>query len=104
MLNYREIFRLANLNFNNSQIAKSSGIARCSVIKVLKLAKNISLNLDLAKDKSNHEIFNILFKDQASNKDFKIPDFSYISNELKKKGVTLKLLWKENSLSTSFPE
>lgn len=47
-------------------------------------------------DKDEEEVYNMFYPDKhAEETMFKDPDHQYIHTELKKVGVTLKLLWSE---------
>ncbi len=67
-----------------------------SVSDVCKLATEKEITYDDIKDKSEEDVYKIFFPDKfVTDTLYKQPDYSYIHSELKKTGVTLKLLWNE---------
>ena len=66
------------------------------VATYLSLAKTAGLRWPVPDNLSDTEIYNLVFKnrDKSVNKR-QMPSMEYIHNELKKKGVTLQLLWYE---------
>ena len=97
MTDYRELLRLQNLGFNNSQIAASAGIARQTVITALQRASVQGLNWQTAESLSDRELAKILFPPATGKGTYKTPDFEWIHREMSKPGVTLQLLWFEYS-------
>jgi transposase len=98
MRKIKEILRLKfDCNFSNRKIAKSCFIARSTVAEYITRAKKAGLNWPLPENISDTEIYNLLFKisgNKVANKR-QMPPMEYIHNELKKRGVTLQLLWYE---------
>lgn len=95
MTDYLEIFRLKNLGFSERNIALSCSCSRNTVSKVLRQAVEQSITWDKVSSKTNAELELILFPQQRSPVLKRVPDFSYIRNELLKNGVSKKLLWTE---------
>ena len=92
----KETLRLHHLNLSNRQIAASLGISRTSVANYLSLAKAAGLTWPLPEELTDSEIYEKLNPASAVAKAaFPLPDFETIHLELKKKGVTLRLLWEE---------
>lgn len=97
MRKIREILRLKfDCNFSNRKIARSCSVARSTVATYLSLAKTAGLQWPIPDNLSDTEIYNLVFKnrDKSVNKR-QMPSMEYIHNELKKKSVTLQLLWYE---------
>ena len=95
MTNYREILRLKFLGYNNTQIAQSVECSRTTVVNVLKLAEEKGLQYPLLEQISDKNLFETLYPAVAGKQTYKMPDFDYIHNELKRDGVTRDLLWRE---------
>ena len=97
MRKIREILRLKfDCNFSNRKIAKSCSVARSTVATYLSMVKRAGLQWPVPDNLSDTEIYNLVFKnrDKSVNKR-QMPSMEYIHNELKKKSVTLQLLWYE---------
>ena len=98
MRKIREILRLKfDCCFSNRKIAKSCSIARSTVATYLSMAKTAGLQWPVPDNLSDTEIYNLVFKNRDNkpvNK-WQMPAMEYIHNELKKKSVTLQLLWYE---------
>ena len=91
---YREIFRLKALGLSISGIARSVSCARNTVSRVLSLGEK--LNISWPIEISDIELQKLLFPGEPeAHPERKMPDFDYIHKELRKKGVTRKLLWNE---------
>jgi len=95
MTNYREILRLRRLGINHSQIAKSMGIARQTVVTSLRRAASQSLDWQAAESLSDSELSAKLFPPANESFGYKMPDYELVHRELAKSGVTLQLLWFE---------
>ena len=103
MNNIIEILRLKfDLNLSHRDIADSLSISASSVSKYILLFQNSTLSWPLSKDISNTQMHELLFK--PINENNKLPsevtnyasiDCDYIHKELKRKSVTLRLLWEE---------
>jgi len=95
MTNYKELLRLKQLGFSNSQIAKSMGISRTTVIKVVQNAKTQGIIWDVASGMSDRELSQELSGSNDNQAEYKMPDYEYVHREMGKSGVTLSLLWFE---------
>ena len=95
MTNYREILRLKYLGFNNTQIAQSVNCSRTTVVNVIHLAEENGLQYPLSEQVSDKALFEILYPAVSSKQTYKMPDYDYVYNELKRDGVTRDLLWRE---------
>jgi transposase len=81
------------------QIAESCGIAPATAGNIIKRAISSGITWPLA-DISNEELRCRLFGPKTSTTTGRsMPGMKYLSDELKKKSVTLKLLWEEYRLS-----
>ena len=95
MTNYREILRLKYLGFNNTQIAQSVNCSRTTVVNVIRLAEENGLQYPLSEQVSDKALFETLYPAVSSKQTYKMPDYDYVHNELKRDGVTRDLLWRE---------
>jgi transposase len=98
MRKIREILRLKHeCGLTDRQIAKSCCVARSTVAGYLSRAKSAGLTWPLPADLGDTDIYNAMFKRRGNSPVNKrnMPSMEYIHNELKRKGVTLQLLWYE---------
>ena len=98
MKNIKEILRLASTGtFSARQIAKSCNCSPSTVSAVLERAKNAELDTEwpVINEMSDDEVETRLYPDEHYCLNCPIPDMNFIHAELKKKGVTLQLLWQE---------
>jgi transposase len=96
MVKFREIIRLNDLGYNQSQIARSCDVARSTVQDYLQRAQAKSLSYEQLSALNDSEAKQLLEKGRApkAEADSDI-DFKNIHRELQRKGVTLALLWLE---------
>lgn len=86
------------LNCSYSDIARSLNISKSTVSTYLTYAKAANISWPLPADMSEQELQNRIFPPQQStgNHSKKVmPDFEKLHQEYLKKGVTLRLLWRE---------
>ena len=98
MRKIKEVLRLKwQSRCSNKQIAKSCNIARSTVREYLRRAQGTGLSWPLAQDLDNTALENLLFPAIGSGSASKgqMPSMQYLFRELKKKKVTLQLLWYE---------
>lgn len=98
MRKIREILRLKwECDLSNQQIAQSCGISRSTVGDYLMRAKAAGLSWPLPENLNDAELEKRLFSTRGgrSSEERPLPDWSEVHKELKKKGVTLALLWQE---------
>jgi len=99
MRKVKEILRLGfecSLGFRD--IARSCGVSHPTVRKYLSAAKGLGIGWPQLKDMNEEDIYNLLKQNRLKAKSrppAPMPDYSNIHNELKKKNVTLWLLWQE---------
>ncbi len=98
MRKIREVFRLKfDCDLSNRKIAKSCHIARSTVAEYLFRFEQASLGWPLPQDMDDTELEQLLYPPPPAP--FvgirPLPDCNYIHTELRKKGVTLSLLWQE---------
>lgn len=98
MRKIREILRLKfECSLTNRKIAKSTSIARSTVGDYVNRAVAAGLSWPLPEDMDDASLEQILFEQVPHTPKAQRPplNFSYIHKELKRKGVTLMLLWHE---------
>jgi transposase len=98
MRKIREVFRLKfDCELSNRKIAKSCHIARSTVAEYLFRFQQAALNWPSPKEMDDSQLEQLLYP--ATPAPFAslrpLPDCNYIHTELRKKGVTLRLLWQE---------
>jgi transposase len=91
----REILRLAfACHLSGRQIAQSLGLSRAAVQECLRRTKAAGLAWPLPTEIDDAALIDLLYKQTVPTSRTK-PDCEYIHRELKRKGVTLSLLWEE---------
>ncbi len=94
MKTVKEIIRLFNLGLSNRKIALSCNISPTTVSFYLNGFKSTKITYDAFMSLSDEEIKSLFFN-ETPKPVRPLPDMQYINSELKRKGVTLYLLWKE---------
>ena len=98
MKNIKEILRLSSRGtLSDRQIAKSCGCSPSTVATVLERARKADMAVDwpLISTMSEAELEQKLYPDEHYHTERPLPDMNFIHTELKRKGVTLQLLWQE---------
>jgi transposase len=93
-----EVLRLKwDCKLSNRAIARSCAISHSTVGEYLQRAREAGLSWPLPADMGEDTLFELLFPKapQASSRVIPCPDWSLIHTELRKKSVTLRLLWVE---------
>jgi len=96
MSQFKEVLRLhheAKLAY--SRIARACGLSKGAVSKYLSLAKAQGIGWPLPEDMDEAQLERRLYADKKRSSRLVEPDFPAIHQELKRKGVTLQLLWSE---------
>lgn len=94
----KEVLRLRyEKNCSTRQIAESLGIGRSTVYDYLYRAQRANLTWPLPTEVDESSLEHRLFLPLSSVRDHRpqMPSMDYLHQELKKKGVTLQLLWHE---------
>ena len=95
MTQYREILRLYQRGISQRSIALTCKCSRNTVAAVLKRANAANLQWP-ADEKTDAELGALLFPEkQVQTSIRRMPDYEWVSKELNRNGVTLKLLWME---------
>ena len=96
MVKFREILRLHELGYNQSEIARSCLVARATVQDYIRRAEAKGLSYDQLKQLSDGEARLLLGKGKPKQgKAVESFNFERVHRELQAKGVTLALLWQE---------
>ncbi|MDY2732387.1 MAG: IS21 family transposase [Erysipelotrichaceae bacterium] len=99
------ILRLHECNgLSGREICKIHNMSRTSVAEVFSKAREKNITYESIADKSEQEVYKLLFPDKYALEDIYEPvDYEYVHKEMSKTGVTLKLLWQEycDSCNTS---
>jgi len=93
-----EVLRLKwECGLSNRAIARSCSISHSTVAEYLRRAQEAGLSWPLPADLGEDMLFELLFPrpPQSGARVIPAPDWSSIHTELRKKGVTLRLLWVE---------
>lgn len=95
MVKFREIIRLHELGYNQTQIATSCCVARSTVQDYLRRAHAKQLSYQQLQRLSDSEAQALLGKTQSASSAAGEINFEPIHRELAHKGITLSLLWQE---------
>jgi transposase len=93
-----EVLRLKwECGLSNRTIARSCSIAHSTVAEYLRHAHEAGLSWPLPAGMGEDTLYELLFPkaSQPSSRVIPCPDWSFVHTELRKKGVTLRLLWIE---------
>ena len=90
------ILELRSAGMSRNIIADTRHMSRTSVSDVFHLADEMSITYNNIKDKDDEEVYRMLYPDKHSEENiYKDPEYICVHSELKRVGVTLKLLWSE---------
>lgn len=95
MRKIKEVLRLNHEQIGNREIARRLNISAGSVSNYLTRAKAAGLKWPLNDEWSEDKIYSVLFPVENKQTAHPLPDFGKVHKELKRKGVTLMLLWYE---------
>jgi transposase len=96
MRKIKEIIRLKKAGVSNRQIASSCVVSPSSVFEVLRRAEEMNLDWSAAENLDDEQLEQKLFPERNQVKGTRPElDLEYIHRELRRKGVTLFLLWEE---------
>ena len=95
-INVKLIMELSAGGLTQNEIANSRHFSKSSVSLVLKTAKTLDVTVEDLREMSEEDIYHLFFPDKlTADQLYELPDYNYVHEELKKVGVTLKLLWEE---------
>ena len=95
-INVKLIMELSAGGLTQNEIASSRHFSKTSVNLVLKTARELNVSAADLREVSPEEAYRLFFPEKLSaDQIYELPDYGYVHEELKKVGVTLKLLWEE---------
>lgn len=95
-INVKLILELQSSRLSINKIAATRHISKHSVSEVLRIAKEKHIRYPDIQKMDEAQVYQLFFPDKyAVETIFQEPDYPAIHDELKKVGVTLKLLWEE---------
>ncbi len=98
MRTIKEILRLkCEAKLSHEKIARACGVSKGVVGKYVNLAKACGLSWSLLGEMDEEQLEAKFFQAKEKPVRFASPDFPHLHKELKRKGVTLQLLWAEYS-------
>lgn len=95
-INVKLILELHEAKLSRNTIAKSRHMSCHSVSDVINIAKEKGITYSDVRELDEAEVYRMFFPDKfAVEYLYEEPDYDYIHAELRRTGVTLKLLWEE---------
>lgn len=95
-INVRLILELHSSGMSQNQIAHTRHFSKLSVSKVIQIAAEQNLTYEQIRDMNDDELYFLFFPDKYQMEHvYQLPDYDYVHQELRRVGVTLKLLWQE---------
>lgn len=95
-INVKLILELNASGLSQNAIATTRHMSKNSVSTVIKIARDKNLAYGDIKDLNDDELYRLFFPDKLLTEQmYQPPDYDYVHAELRKVGVTLKLLWQE---------
>ena len=92
----KRILELLEKDLSSNEIAKTYNISKHSIQTVRMRASALGVSYEKAKEQSEEELYELFFPDRAYTQNiYHLPDYEYVQKELRKVGVTLKLLHDE---------
>ena len=91
------ILELRDAHMSRNSIASTRNMSRSSVSDVFHIADELQICYNDIRDLSEDEVYRMFYPDKYTDLKelYKLPDYDKVHGELKRVGVTLKLLWKE---------
>jgi transposase len=96
MRKIKDVLRLKfEAKLSHERIAAATGISKGAVSNYVQRALQKGLGWPLPADLDEGQLESLLFRQSAPRGQYAAPDFAHVHQELKRKGVTLQLLWEE---------
>ena len=96
MRKVREVLRLKDSRLSARQIARSLNIGRTTVVDYLRRAKLAGITWPLPEGLDDEALEKTLFVEREDQRPSRpLPDWTWVHKELRRKHVTLALLWEE---------
>jgi transposase len=93
MTKFTEILRLREQGLSQRQIAASLRISRNTIKDFLSRLEASELTLPLSEAFTDQDLWRMLYVDKRECQSYRTPDYEWMDQELKHKGVTLISLW-----------
>lgn len=95
-INAKLILELKASGLSRNQIAATRHMSKHSVSDVINIAREKDITYEKVNHLSEDEVYRMIFPDKFTVENlYEQPDYEYVHQELKRVGVTLKLLWQE---------
>lgn len=95
-INVKLILELRDAEMSRNFIASTRHMSRHSVSDVFHIADEKGIKYADVRNLDENEVYRMFYPDKHATEElFKDPDYEHVHEELKKTGVTLKLLWQE---------
>lgn len=96
MRKIKEVLRLKfETKLSHERIAAATGVSKGAVSNYVQRAIQKSLGWPLPEDLDDAALERLLFPQVLQREHYEHADYAYVHQELKRKGVTLQLLWEE---------
>jgi transposase len=96
------IMELRAAHMGRNAIARSRHMSVNSVGDVFHIADRLGITYEDIREKDETEVYSLFYPDKHMVENmYHQPDYAYVHNELKRVGVTLKLLWQEYRASSA---
>lgn len=96
MRKIREILRLRRQGLSHREIATSCSVGYGTVGDLLRRVEKLGLSWESAQDQDDEQLEKLVYPPAPPRSEVRmVPDFSEVYLELKRPGVTLRLLWEE---------
>ncbi len=98
-LRVKLILELRDQGLSRSEISSSRHISRRNVNEVFKRAQEMGITYSNVSNKTEDEVYKLIYPNKFVDDEiiYSQPDYSLVHSELKRVGVTLRLLWMEYS-------
>lgn len=95
-INPKLLLELIESGMSRRQICSSRHVSPHTVSEVKQIAEKNNITTKDIKNMSEDDVYRMFFPDRNQLEDlYEQPDYEYVHGELKRTGVTLKLLWQE---------
>ena len=95
-INVKLILELKESGLSQNQIAKTRHISKSSISAVVNIAKEKKITFVDVRQMNDDVLYQLFFPEKlTTDQIYQLPDYDYVHQELKKVGVTLKLLHSE---------
>jgi len=96
MRKIKDVLRLKfEMRFSHEKIAAATGLSKGAVTNAVQRALEKGLSWPLPADLDDSGLEAMLYRQAVSRSHYAPPDYARMHQELKRKGVTLQLLWEE---------